>query len=387
MIRNISIGIDVGTTTTRIIVGELLKGQQNPNIIGVGEYPTTGMRHGYVVSFSDVTKSIRNAVAMAEKTSGIKIKKAFVSISSVTLRGDVSTGSAIISKADNEVTVLDVNKALSECEENLHLGNKKLIHTYPIAFKLDGKEVHGRVEGMRGTKLEVKALMVTCSNQHFEDLISAIAEAGIDILDVIASPIAGAHIALSKKQKMVGGGLVNIGSETMSTVIFENEVPIALHNFSIGGSDITNDLALGFKTTLEQAESIKLGNNTQTFPKKKVDEIVSARLTDMFELVENHLKKIKRSELLPAGVAFIGGGAKTSGLEELSKEYLKLPSRIGDTDFFGTAKPKLRDPMWFVALGLILVGKNNTNYYEGTFSNFLKDLKHILKGSLKQLLP
>ncbi|MEK7588259.1 MAG: cell division FtsA domain-containing protein [Patescibacteria group bacterium] len=387
MIRNISIGIDVGTTTTRIVVGEFLKGQTNPNIIGIGEYATAGMRHGYIVSFSDVVKSIKGAVAMAEKTSGIKVKKAFVSISSITMRGDISTGSAIISKADNEVTLLDVNKALGECEDNLHLGNKKLLHTFPISFKLDGKEVHGRVEGMRGTKLEVKALLVTCSNQHFEDLISAVAEAGIDILDVVASPIAGAQIALSKKQKMVGGGLVNIGSETMSLVIFENEVPIALHSFSIGGSDITNDLALGFKTTLEQAESLKIGNNTQAFPKKKIDEIVGARLTDIFELIENHLKKIKRSELLPAGVAFIGGGAKTFGLEELSKTYLKLPSRIGDTDFFGTTKTKLRDPFWFVALGLILVGKNNNNYYEGTFSNFFKDFKNTLKGSLKQLLP
>ncbi len=377
----------MGTTTTRIVVGEFLKGQTNPNIIGIGEYATAGMRHGYIVSFSDVVKSIKGAVAMAEKTSGIKVKKAFVSISSITMRGDISTGSAIISKADNEVTLLDVNKALGECEDNLHLGNKKLLHTFPISFKLDGKEVHGRVEGMRGTKLEVKALLVTCSNQHFEDLISAVAEAGIDILDVVASPIAGAQIALSKKQKMVGGGLVNIGSETMSLVIFENEVPIALHSFSIGGSDITNDLALGFKTTLEQAESLKIGNNTQAFPKKKIDEIVGARLTDIFELIENHLKKIKRSELLPAGVAFIGGGAKTFGLEELSKTYLKLPSRIGDTDFFGTTKTKLRDPFWFVALGLILVGKNNNNYYEGTFSNFFKDFKNTLKGSLKQLLP
>jgi len=387
MIRNISIGIDVGTTTTRVIVGEFLKGEQNPKVIGVGEYPTTGMRHGYVVSFSDVTKSVKGAVDMAEKTSGIKIKKAFVSISTVTLRGDVSTGSAIISKADNEVTILDVNKALSECEDNLHLGNKKLLHTFPISFKLDGKEVYGRVEGMRGTKLEVKALMVNCSNQHFEDLISAVAEAGVDTLDVIASPIAGAHMALSKKQKMVGGGLANIGSETMSLVIYENEVPIALHSFSIGGSDITNDLALGFKTTLEQAESLKIGNVPQSFSKKKIEEVVEARLTDMFELIENHLKKIKRSELLPAGVAFIGGGAKTSGLEELSKNYLKLPARIGDTDFFGTSKPKLRDPLWFVALGLILVGKNNNTYYEGTFSNFFKDLKNTIKSSIKQLLP
>ncbi|KKP98059.1 MAG: cell division protein FtsA, nonfunctional, partial [Candidatus Nomurabacteria bacterium GW2011_GWA1_36_15] len=133
--------------------------------------------------------------------------------------------------------------------------------------------------------------------------------AGIEPIDIIASAEAGSRIVLSEKQKIVGGALVNIGSETVSLSVFENRTLVSLHTFSIGGADITNDIALGMKVSLENAEYLKLGNVIEDFSKKKLDEIVEARLFDIFELIENHLKKIKRNELLPAGVVFIGGSA------------------------------------------------------------------------------
>ncbi|MFA6524102.1 MAG: cell division protein FtsA [Candidatus Paceibacterota bacterium] len=387
MIKNISVGIDIGSTTTRVVVGEFFKGEKNPKVIGVGEYETKGIRHGYVVNLIDAVNSVKNAVSIAEKSSGIKIRRAFISINSITLRGDMSSGLAIISKANGEVTNLDINKAIEDSEANLSLNNKKIIHTFPVSFKLDGKEVLGQPEGMSGTKLEVKTLFVTCLSQHLDDLLAVISEAGIETIDVIASPISGSQIALSKRQKIVGSALVNIGSETVSVSVFENGSLISLHAFSIGSSDITNDLALGFKIPLEKAENFKHGNITLDYPKKKLDEIIGARLTDIFELIENHLKKIKRNELLPAGIVFIGGGANTPRLEELSKTILKLPSKIGTTEMFGNIKTKLRDSSWFTALGLITSDKDNDNYSKGGLSNFFRDLKNTIKSITKQLLP
>ncbi len=377
----------MGSATTRVVVGEFLKGEKNPKIIGVGESETKGVRHGYVVHFEDATASVKKAVALAEKTSGIKIKRAFVSMGGITLRSETAGGSAIISKADSEVTNLDIKKALEDCENNLNLGNKKIIHMFPVSFKLDGKEVLGRIEGMRGTKLEIKALFITCSSQHLDDLLAVIVEAGVEPIDVIASPVAGSNIALSEKQKIVGSGLVNIGAETVSTAIFENGLLMSLHTFSIGSSDITNDIALGLKIPLEQAENFKLQNISGEYPKKKLDEIIDARLSDIFELIENHLKKIKRSELLPAGIVWIGGGANTPGIEDLSKSALKLPSRIGTTDLFGNTKTKLRDSSWFTVLGLLISGKDTDNYSKGSFSNLLKDLKNSIKLIAKQFMP
>lgn len=387
MIRNISVGIDIGTATTRVVVGEFLKGEKNPKVIGVGESETKGLRHGYIFNISETTNSLKSAVALAEKTSGIKIRRAFISIGTPNLRSEMSTGEAIISKADGEVTNLDLKKALKESETNLNLNNKKIIHVFPISFKLDGKEILGRPEGMKGTKIEVKSLFITCSVSHWEDLLEAVTEAGVEPINVIASGLAGSYVALTERQKMVGCALVNIGAETMSLAVFENNLLISLNTFSIGSVDITNDIALGLKITLEKAEICKVQNDSMENPKKKLDEIIEARLSDMFELIENHLKKIKRNELLPAGIVFIGGGANTPRLEELSKSILKLPSKIGTTEMFGNLKTKLRDSSWFVALGLILHNKNGESYVQGSFLNMLKDAKNSLKSSLKQLMP
>ena len=372
---------------TRVVVGEFLKGEKNPKVIGDGIAPTLGMRHGYVTNETLVADSVRNAVSLAEKSSNIKIKRAFVSLSGTTLQSVTSSGGTIISKADGEVTLLDMNKTLEDCENNLDLGNRKIISMYPLSYRLDGKEVLGRLEGLRGTKLEAKVLFITYSVVHLDDLLSAIAEAGVETIDVIASPVAVSNIVLSEKQKIVGVALVNIGDQTTSLSVFENGLLISINTFSIGSSDITNDIALGFKVPLETAEDLKLGNITPDFSKKKLDEIIEARLCDIFESIENNLKKIKRSELLPAGIVFVGGGANTPLLTELSKSILKLPSSIGSTEIFGSAKTKLRDSTWFTALGLLTIGKDGGNYGENPLRNLFKDLKNSIKSSVKQLMP
>jgi len=368
-------------------VGEFLKGEKNPKIIGVGESETLGLRNGYVVDASPAVEAVKSAVSRAEKSANIKIKRAFISVGGISLRGETSSGSVIISKADGEVTNLDIQKALQDCEDNLNLTNKKIIQLFHISSRLDGKEVLGRLEGMRGTKLEVKGFFITYSIQHLEDLIEIVAKAGVETIDIIASPIALSQIALSEKQKIMGVALVSVGCQNTSLTVFENGLPILVHTFSIGSADITNDIALGFKIPLEAAERFKLGGVEENFSKKKLEEIIEARLSDIFELIENHLKKIKRSELLPAGIVFAGGGASTIGIEELSKSILKLPTSIASTDIFGNLKTKLRDSSWFTSIGLIISGRDLGDYSDNSFVNLFKDLKNTIKSSIKQLMP
>ena len=387
MIRNISIGIDIGSYVTKVVVGEFIKGEKNPKIIGMGESFTLGVRHGYVVNFAETVSSLKKAIKEAENASGIKVKRAFIGVGTVTLQGLIATGVTIVSKADGEITNLDITKALEEAESNITSNNKKIIQVSPISFKLDGKEIQGRPEGMHGNKLEVKALFSTCSNQHLEDLLEVVTSAGVEPIDVIPSPVAASSIALSEKQKIVGCALVNIGSETMSMSVFENNALISLHTYSIGSSDFTNDVALGLKITLEEAENLKLKNSSANFSKKKLDEIIEARLSDVLEIVDSHLKKIKRNELLPAGIIWIGGGANLEKLEELSKSTLMLPSRIGNDDFFGNAKTKLRDPAWFTALGLIIYDKIDIKNSRGSFFGIFQDMKNTIKSITKQFLP
>ena len=322
--KRIATGIDVGTHATRVVVVEHSRGEA-PVIIGTGISETRGLRHGYIVNKSDAIRSIKNAIAHAERMVGFKIKSAILSVGGVSLESAISHGTAVISRSSGEVSEMDIRKAMVEAEENLtHLTNKRIIHRTPLRYKLDNKEVLGDPIGMTGTKLDVKMLFVTCLEQHLNDIVRTIEELGVEVDEVVPSPIAAGMVALNKKQRSVGCALVNIGAETVSIAVFENDTPISLQIFPIGSTDITNDIALGLKIPLQEAEKIKLSGPEGIYSKKKLEEIIEARLDDIFELIDSHLKKIGRSGLLPAGVVLTGGGAGIATIEDLAKIKAEL---------------------------------------------------------------
>ena len=384
-------GIDIGTHTTRVVVmGHDDTEYKNPILLATGSSQTEGVRLGYIHNIELVVDSIRKAVAQAESSLGYKIKHASVSVGGISLGSMISSGEAIISRADQEVTQLDIAKALAESEENLEIINKKIIHIIPISYKLDGKDIHGRPEGMHGIKLEVKTLFVTCLKQNIEDLATALALAEITVTEIIAAPIASSMILLSNKQKAAGVALIDIGAETLSVAVFENNLLISLQVFSIGGMEITKDVALGLRISLEEAESIKLGSVIGTnYPKKKVDEIVEARLSDIFELVYNQLKRIRRNELLPAGVVITGGGSHIDHIEELAKIQLKLPARVGPYDPSINSKLKIRDASWYTSYGLALskVNDSTSTSVQGSIGDNIGQVRSFFKSILSQLLP
>lgn len=392
MTRKITAGIDVGTYSTKVVISETVKTETGPIILGTGQAPSEGLRRGYIVNFEEAVKSVKKAVAEAERSSKVKIRRAYVSMGGISLESLISHGQAMVSRGDGEVTDLDAKKAMEDSEKNLgDLRNQKIIHTIPVRFKLDGEETMGRPTGLKGLKLEVKTLYITCLTQHFEDLVEAVESAGVEVIDIIASPIAASLVSLSKRQRNVGCILVNIGAETVSIVVYENDIPISLDVFPIGSTDITNDMALGLKIAPEEAERVKLGGGNETYSKKKLDEIIEARLVDIFELIESHLKKIGRSGLLPAGIVLTGGGSGLSTIEDLAKASLKLPVKVFGREVTDQTRGKIRDSSWFVAYGLSLLTGAGQGLEE---SGILKDLKRlanrtrdILTASARQLLP
>jgi cell division protein FtsA len=362
MARTIITGIDIGTYHIKVVISDASEKNEKgfPKIIGVGTAESRGLRHGYIVNIQDVIQSIKSAVAEAEKRSGTKVKKAFVSIGGIGLASITSTSSVIISRADSEITSLDLKKVQEQCEKDIPTSssmNKKIIHSIPLHYKIDGKIALGKPEGMKGSKLEVKILYITCLEHHLNDIIQAVEESGIRVQDVMASPIAASLITLTKTQKIAGCVLANIGAETVSIAVFENNIPVSLETFPIGSTDITNDIALGLKVPLEEAEQIKIGAITgSSYPRKKLEEIISARLSDIFELIEAHLKKIGRNGLLPAGIVITGGGSGLSNIEDLAKVALRLPSRIGTANLGLSEKQSYKDSTWAVAYGLCILG-------------------------------
>ncbi|HBV00933.1 MAG TPA: hypothetical protein DEF00_00870 [Candidatus Taylorbacteria bacterium] len=187
---------------------------------------------------------------------------------------------------------------------------------------------------------------------------------------------------------MAGVVLANIGSETVSIVVFENNLPISLEIFPIGSNDITNDIALGLRVPLEEAENIKRGTIVGgNYPRKKLEEIIEARLSDIFELIESHLKKLGRSGLLPAGIVLTGGGSAIETVGDLAKTSLRLPSRVAAISFGDNIRGQIRDASWSVAYGLCVIGLENGD--EETMSG-LKLVKRTRKGLmnfLRQFLP
>jgi cell division protein FtsA len=389
MSEHIITGIDVGTYQVKVAIVRVPKIKDErglPQIIGTGYAESRGLRNGYIINETDVIRSIRSAVAQAEKAAGVQVKKAYLSIGSIGLDEVVSTGEVITSRADSEITHIDIEKAAADSEERIidHIPNRKIIHAIPLRYRVDGEEVLGKPEGMRGTKLEVDTLFITTFEQHLNDLIGAVERTGVYVEDVMASPLAASYVILSKTQRRAGCIMANIGAETVSIVVFEDMTPISLKVFPIGSNDITNDIALGLKIPLEEAEKIKRGNITTTnFPKKKLEEIINARLTDIFELVDLHLKKIKKDGLLPAGIILTGGGSSTLGIQELARTALNLPARIATLEV--GKNTKVRDASWAVAYGLCMIGASDGT--DTTAIGVVKQTKKTILQWLSQFLP
>jgi cell division protein FtsA len=390
MAQRVAVGIDVGTYQVRVVVARADSSARTfPRIIGTGYTESKGLRHGYIVNIDDVARSIRVALEQAQKTAGIKIRDAFLSIGGIGLDEVRTRGETIITRADAEVTDLDIEKAIDTAREHAEsrLVNRRILHTIPLSYAIDGVEVLGRPQGMKGTKLAVEVLYITCLEQHVADLVDAVEAANIVVADVMAAPLAGSIVSLTQAEKKAGCVLANIGAETVSVVVFDNGIPISVKVFKIGSMDITKDIALGLRISLDEAEQLKLGAITHTsYPRKKLDDILSARITDIFELIDNHLKKLGRDQLLPAGVILTGGGSGIGPVKDIAEHSLKLHSKTASLSIAPDAK--IKDSSWMVAYGLTIWGLTGADGLgRPVFEAAASHIGRSIANFFKQFLP
>jgi cell division protein FtsA len=390
--NKIATGIDIGTYQVKVVISQHQDGSQMPKIIGVGFAESKGLRHGYIINQTDAIRSIRKAIKQAEKSARVRVESAYISVGGIGLVSEVSSGSVIISRADNEITDLDVEKAMKDSQDNLpknFIQNRQIIHSIPVEYKIDSKNILGNNPvGMKGVKLETKVLYITSLSHHLQELIQTIENSGVEITDVMAAPLAAGLVTLSKTEKIAGCILANIGSETVSIVVYEDDIPVSLEVFPIGANDITNDIALGLKVSIEEAEKIKIdrdqGYTSSDIPKKKLDDIIESRMSDIFDLIDAHLKKINKSGLLPAGIIITGGGSKMIDTKDLAKAKLKLPSRV--SSIVKSSKDdnpiKIKDGTWAVAYGLCVFGLFADDS-GGSIS--LNTGKKLIKGVLRSI--
>lgn len=384
-IGRITTGIDIGTYQVKVVVVEELadkQGGRQLRIIGTGLAESKGLRHGYIVNKDEVTASILRAKQQAESLARVPIRSAFLAVGGISLDEARATGPTIISRADQEITVLDLERAAKAAREAAAPGflNRHVLHSIPLEYRVDGIKTLGDPIGMKGVRLEVDYLFVTCLAQHEDILIKAIEDANIEIIDQMASPLAGSYVLLDGEQKMKGCVLANIGAETVSIVVYDEGIPISVKVFPMGSSHITDDIALGFRISLDEAERVKLGRlSGQMYPRKKVDDLVTSRLVSMFMLIDKHLKSLGRRGPLPAGIIISGGGAGTGTISDIARGSLKLPARLAE--FRLSSDAKIQDATWAVAYGLALWGlTGDTNAPK-------KSIRTMFDRFLQQFLP
>jgi len=388
--QQIYTGIDIGTYHVKVVIAEASNVLSEPlRVIGIGSSASKGMRHGYIVNTGDATRSIKEALKIAQQASKRRVRSVRVALGGVGLDELHSTGEVPLTTSGGEVESRDIDRAIEDSEKRIsaQLVNRKVIHAIPIRYRVDGKDVLGRAVGMRGSKLSVDTLLITAFEQHLADIIEAVEEAGVEVEDVMASPLAASLVTLTKAQKIAGVVLANIGAETLSIAIFENDVPVSVKVMPSGSSDITNDIALSMKVSLTEAEQMKRGAITKTdVSRKKVEDVVASRLKDIFGLIDAHLKVIDKHRLLPAGIVITGGGSGLTNARDLAKATLHLPSQIGSLP--SPTRAMSTDATWAVAFGLCRWGySSDQREHEGGLSGIFSGIGRGITRGLRSLLP
>jgi cell division protein FtsA len=386
------VGLDIGSKNIRAVIAQPPNADRDfPRIINIAKTNSEGLRHGYVVNAHDVTEGVTKTLRQLEKTSNISISRAYITIGSVSLASSRVTSDVDIVNPDMTVRESHLSACISRIEKIFYdaTRNKKILHIFPNFWELDTVKTMGSPVGMQGHILSCSATVVHCQEHHYNDLLQSVSETGVQVLDVIATPIAESYPVLSKQDRIAGCALVNIGSETLSISVYENDTLVSLAVFPIGSTHITHDIALGFQIPIPDAETIKHGDYDGPISKKKLSDIIEARAEDMFELIKNHLKTIDRDVLLPGGIIITGGGGLLSGIAHMAKQSLELPVKTPTLEnIFKTNKRDI-DQSWIPAFGVCYL-ENTAEVLPSqkiNAKNIAKEAKGTLRKFLEQFIP
>ena len=383
MSRNIATGIDIGTYSINIAVLELSKNGSCPKVLALVSSPSNGLRKGNINDLKSASKSVSLAIKDAERASKIPIKRAYLGIGGTTLNSIFSKGLISVSRADGEITDYDVKRVIHQSEVNIpKISNRSIIHTIPLQFSIDKDISIKDPVGMKGNKLEVDTIFIVCLTQHLNNLIKSVESNGVKVEDIIASPLANARAILGRRQKEVGSLILDLGAETTSVIVFEEDIPISVAVFPIGSDHITNDIALCLQISLDDAEELKRSYGIESATTRKISHIVEARLNDVLDLVGGHLKKINKNEMLPAGAVLAGEGSMISNLADFIKSDLKIPAEAGTCGFL---KEEINGK-WSCAVGLALLGLDENPQINLGFAMANRTKNFVVKW-LKNFLP
>ena len=392
-------GLDIGTNTIKLIICEKKQKEEDLHVLGTGEAVSSGVRKDVVIDIEKTAFAIKNALRIAQESSGQKIESVYVNIGGGHIFVTSSHGLISVSRADQKISDSDIERVIQAAQTFPLPPNREILQVFPKEFIVDGERGIKEPLGMQGVRLETEILALCGFSPFIKNLSQAVLSADLHINDLIPSSLASARAVLTLRQKELGVAVLDIGAGTTGLAVFEEGTLIHTNIFPIGSGNITNDIAIGLKTDIDTAEKIKLefgssmyfknskkgkisissSEGNLVFSQKMLIDIVEARVSEIFYLVQKELKKISRSGLLPAGVVLTGGGAKMPKIVDVAKKELKLPARIGiPKGFF----PVQEDPSLATACGLVIEGADFAGDHPPGFilsGNFVNKIKKIFK--------
>ena len=368
------VGLDIGTTKICVVVGKA--SEDKVNIIGIGSHPSTGLRKGVVVNMDSTVNSIKKAVEEAELMAGIKIDSCLAGIGGAHIKSFNSNG--VVAIKDKEVRPDDIDRAIDAAKAVAIPADRELIHVIPQEFIVDDQDGIKDPVGITGVRLEVKVHIVTGSISSAQNIIKCCKLAGLSVDDVILGQLASAEAMLTPEEKEIGVAVVDIGGGTSDIAVYANGTIKYTSVLPFGGNNITNDIAIGLRTPIDDAEKIKKkygcaisnlvgqnetievpsvgGRKPRTLQRKTLADIIEPRVEEVSSLIYDEIKKSGLEKLLASGVVLTGGCSNLDGLPEMAENIFNLPARKGDPIGVGGLIDVVNNPSYATAVGLLLFG-------------------------------
>lgn len=373
-IDEIIVGLDIGSRKVCTVVGELGEDDQI-EIIGIGTTPSLGVRKGVIIDLDQAIQSVKESIESAERMAGIRINSAFISIAGSHITSVNSKGVIAISEESPEITENDIKKVIEAAKAGIVSSEKELIHTLSREFIVDGQSGISDPLGMSGARLECKVHIITGSITAVQNLVKCVEESGLDIEEVIFGSLASSNAILSNAEKELGILLIDIGAGTTEIAIFIEGGLAYSAVLPVGGVQITNDLAVGLRTSIEEAEKIKIsygsaveksvspeklieissinGKEKHNVSEKYLVEIIEPRVSEIFNFVGMEVRKSGCYSMIPGGIVITGGSSLLPGISKVAEQVLNLPSRLGRPHYEGELADMINDPSYSEAIGLL----------------------------------
>ncbi len=372
------VGLDIGTKKVAAVIGEITE-DRKVEIIGIGTTDSKGLRKGVVVNLDATTSAIKKAQEEAELMAGVEIDSGFVGISGAHIKSFNSRGVIAVSGKNREITREDIRRVIDQSKAVSIPPDREIIHVIPQEFIVDEQDGIKAPLGMSGIKLEVNVHIITSAITSVQNLKTCVERAEIEIEEVVLNQIATADSVLTHDEKELGVGLVDIGAGTTEVAIFERGSLWYTSIIPIGGDNFTNDIAVGLRTPIPEAEKIKKkfgcvsspaldeqetievpsvgkARKPRVLSRQILADIIQPRAEEIFRLVDNDIKRMGYEKSLNSGIVLTGGTALLEGLEEVAEEIFDLPVRRGDPMGIGGLVDRVSTPDYATAVGLILYG-------------------------------